>query len=262
MLNKILKLERPLAFVDLETTGINPNKDRIIQIAITIHYLHRDPIAWSTLVDPEIPIKNFGQHNITDEDVKGMPVFGQIAPALAPKINNVDFAGHNVDFDLRFLKAEMTRANVYWNWQGYIIDTCQICRIKIPHTLNNAYKRFVDPKGIPLKEDGSQGAHDAANDVAATEKILYAQLLEFEDLPRTVKELAEVCINRNKDSIDKSGKFIWIGDEACINFGKHKGTPLRNVSKDYLVWMINTPNFPEDAILIAGDALKGKYPVK
>jgi hypothetical protein len=111
-----------------------------------------------------------------------------------------------------------------------------------------------------VNKEGFEGAHDAGADVSAAEQVLAGQLSEFQDLPRSVRDLAEFCTNRNPNGIDKSGKFVWIGDEPCINFGKHRGTPIRKVDKGYLVWMINTPNFPDDAIIIAGDALKGIYP--
>jgi len=256
VLNKLLRLERPLAILDLETTGLNANSDRIIQIAVTIHYPNRDAIAWMSLVNPGVPITNQGSHKITDQDVAEAPTFKTIAPALAPKMLNVDISGHNVErFDIPFLKAEMARAGVAWDWKGKIIDTLSICRIKDAHTLENAYRRYVDPKGF-------EGGHDAGNDVAATEQLLAAQLNKHQDLPRTIEELAEFCENRNPNRIDKTGKFIWIGDQPCINFGKHKGKPMKNVEKPYFVWMINTEGFPGDAILIAGAALKGQFPVK
>jgi DNA polymerase III subunit epsilon len=256
MLNQLIRLERPLAFLDLETTGLDAERDRIIQIGITMHYPHKDPVAWSTLVNPGIPITNQGSHQITDGDVKDAPKFSDFAAELAPRLLNADIAGHNVGtFDMKFMFAEMRRANVDFPWQNHIVCTLAICRLKIPHTLSNAYKRYVDPAGF-------EGAHDAGSDVAANIAVLAGQLREHQDLPRTVAELAEFCTNRNPNAIDKQGKFIWMGDEPCINFGKHKGKSLRKVDQGYLVWMINTPNFPDDAILIAGDALKGKYPVK
>lgn len=260
MLNKLLRLERPLAFLDLETTGLNKDRDRIIQIAVTIHYPHRDPIAWASLVNPGVPITNQGSHHITDADVADAPMFKEIAPALAPKILEVDIAGHNVGgFDVDFLKAEMSRCGVSWLWNGHVVDTLSICRLKLPHTLGNAYKRFVDPAGI-------KDAHDAANDVIATEKVLAAQLNEFQDLPRTVKELAEFCLNRNPNAIDKKGKFVWDGDLPCITFGKHRGKSLQYIvqtDRKYLIWLINdAKDFPDDALLICAAALKNEFPVK
>ncbi len=248
MLNQILQLVRPLAVLDLETTGLNAETDRIIQVGMTMHYPDKDPIVYVSLINPECPIKNTGSHKITDEDVVDSPKFRELAA-------NADIAGHNVaGFDVGFFKAEMKRAGIDWKWDNHIIDTLNICRIMIPHTLENAYKRFVNVQGFG-------GAHDAGNDVAACQEILYAQLIEFRDMPRTVPELSEFCFKK-KDGIDKTGKFIWKDGEACINFGKHRGKPLREVDRGYLTWMINTDNFPDDAILICGDALKGIYPKK
>jgi len=256
MLNKLLNLERPLAVLDLETTGLNPLNDRIIEIGITIHYPHRDSISWSSFINPERPITNQGSHNITEQDIINAPTFKELAPVLAPKILNVDFAGYNVArFDLEFVKAEMIRAGVEWHWQGHIIDPLMIFKLKLPRTLTNAYKYYVDPKGF-------LNAHTASGDVEACTEVLIAQLNLYPDLPRTIKELAEFCSSRNPNFIDKSGKFIWMNDEACINFGKWRGTPLKKLDKNYLIWMINTSNFPDDAIVIAGEALKGIYPIK
>lgn len=267
MLNQILKLTRPLAILDLETTGLNPDLERIVQIAITKHYPDQEPIAWSTLVNPGIPIKNSGLHRVTDERVAAHPPFSHWAKHLAPKLENVDIGGQNVGFDIGFLTAEMRRAGVKmddgrpWEFTGHIVDTLMIARLMIPHTLSNLYKRFVDPAGIPIQANGISEAHDAGNDVRYTTDVLCGQLKEFSELPRTVAELSEFCFKK-KDGIDKQGKFIWIDDKPCINFGKHRGTPIQNVDKGYLIWMINTPNFPDDAVLIAGDALKGIYPTK
>ncbi len=254
MLNKLLRLERPLAVLDLETTGFIPGRDRIIQIAVTIHYPTKDPVAWCSLINPGIPITNQGSHHITDTDVVGHPRFEEVGPKLAPRLLEADVAGHNVGgFDIGFLKGEYQRIGFPFPWENHIICTLMICRLKTPHTLENAFKRFVDPKGF-------QGAHDAGNDVSATEQVLAGQLNEFQDLPRTVKDLAEFCTNRNPNAIDKTGKFIWIGDQPCINFGKHKGKPMKDVDRGYLTWMINTDNFPDDAILIAAAAMKGEFP--
>lgn len=255
MLNKILNLERPFVILDVETTGLNPQVDRIIEVAVEKHYPDRDTAYWSTLVNPGIPIKNQGSHQIRDEDVQGKPSFDALAVRLAESLTDVDLAGHNIEFDIAMMRAEMLRSKVQWNFNGHIVCTLKICRLKIPHTLQNAYKRFVDPKGF-------ENAHEAGVDVKACREVLMGQLTEFTDLSRNVADLATFCENRSPNGIDKSGKFVWINDQPCINFGKHRGTPLKMVDKNYLIWMINTPNFPDDAILIAGAALKGEYPKK
>jgi len=238
--------------LDLETTGINPEEDRIVQIAITIHYAHRDPIAWSSLINPEIPILNTKNHNITDDDVVNAPTFKQIAPALAPKILNVDICGYNVkDFDIKFMRAEMKRAGVEWDWKGHVIDPLFIYRLKFGHTLTNAYKTYVSKEGF-------KGAHDAQNDVRATEEVLAAQLNLHQDLPRTVKDLSDFCFPHPVNAVDAAGKFIWVGNDCAINFGKHRGKLIKILPRYYLQWIIDN-DFPEDVKIICRSAIKGVF---
>lgn len=256
MLNKVLRLERSLAVLDLETTGLDPEKDRIVQIALTIHYVNRDPIAWSSLINPGIPILNTKNHSICDADVVDKPTFERVAPALAPKLLNVDFCGYNVDFDIRFIRAGFKRHNVDWPWSGFVIDPLHIYRMRHGHTLTNAYKRYVDPAGF-------QGAHDAGNDVRATEQVLVAQLNEYQDLPRTVKDLSSFCFPHPENAVDKAGKFVWVGKDCAFNFGaKHRGKLLKDPSvRSYLRWM-STADFADDVMEIVVNALQGIYPEK
>jgi len=255
MLNKILRLERNLAIIDLETTGLNPEVDRIIQIAVTIHYVDRDPIAWSSLINPCIRILN-NQHGITDADVADKPRFEQLAPALAPKITNVDLMGYNVSFDIGFMKAEMKRAGVDWGWQGFVIDPLHIYKMRQGHTLSNAYKHYCNPKGF-------EGAHDAGADVKATEEVLIGQFRHYPDLPRTVKELSSFCFPHPENSVDEKGRFVWINGKVAFNFGKFRGMLLEDPEcRGYLNWMINKGDFSDEVKEIAQDVLDGNPPVK
>jgi len=263
MLNQILNLERPLAVLDLETTGLNPDIDRIVQIAITIHYPKKDPIAWSSLINPEIPIMNTGNHNITDAHVAEAPLFKIVAPALAPRMTDIDIAGYNVTFDINFLKAEMRRAGVTWGWNGHVIDALQIYRIKRGHTLSNAYIEFGGEDGSPLPPGSTFDAHDAGNDVVATEIVLRGQLLRFSNLPRTVKELADFCFPHPINSVDATGKFVWVGEDIGFNFGKWRGKLLKDPQvRGYLHWIANVGDFSEEVKEIAQDALDGVFPEK
>lgn len=278
MLNKILQLERPLAVLDLETTGLNPDADRIVQIAITIHYPHRDSIAWSSLINPEVPIMNTGNHGITDVMIGScykckrepathptvdcsefipVPKFKDIAPALAPKLTNVDIMGYNVkEFDVKFVRAEMKRAGVEWTWDGFVIDPLHIYRMRKGHTLENCYKEYVDKNGFV-------GAHNAAVDVAATEAALIGQLNRYEDLPRTVKELSGFCFPHPENALDSTGKFVWAGSDAAFNFGKWRGRLLKDPEvRSYLHWIANKGDFSDEVKSIAQDALDGQFPVK
>lgn len=258
-LSTVLKLSRPIAVIDVETTGLNPDKDRICQIALTICYPVREPISWKSYINPEIniPLATTRVHGITDEMVKDAPTFAQLGPALAPKIINIDFLGYNVHFDLKFIRAEMRREKIDWDWEkngSHVVDALRIFRIKDQRTLEVAYKKFVNAAGF-------DGAHDAGNDVAATAEVLAAQLILFDDIPRTVPELSDYCFPKNPDSIDKTGKLVWKGDVACINFGKWTGTSLKDLNAGYINWVLNN-DFPEDFKEYLRRALNGQYPVK
>jgi len=267
-LAQFLTLDRPLAVLDLETTGFDTEQDRIIQIAITIHYPHREPIQWASLVNPGTPILNVNAHGITDSAVHDSPTFDRIAPALAPKMTNVDIMGYNVEFDIGFMRAGMKRTGVTWEWNGHIIDPLSIYRQRKPMTLSNAYQEFGGEDGQPLPEGSKlEGAHDAGIDVGAAEIVLRGQLLRWKDLPRTVPELAAYCFPRKANALDKKGTIIWHENKVCIAFGKHGKNgpkPLEDVvrmDRRYLEWVLSD-NFPPDTKEIIAAALMGQYPTR
>lgn len=264
-LAKLLQLDRPIGTIDAETTGLDPETDRVIQIALTVHYVNRDPISWVSLINPGIPIVN-NVHGITDEMVKEAPTFAQIAPALAPKILNIDLVGANVEFDLGFMHAEMKRAGVAWPWNGHLIDILQIYYRKFPRNLEAAHREFGGAQGEPLPEGTSlDGAHDAGVDVRATETVLHGQLHRYPDLPRTVKALSEFCFPRRANAIDQDGKIIWHEGEACISIGKFAKNgpyPLRKLDKGYLEFMSGPKtSFSDEVKQIFRAAIMGVFPV-
>jgi len=263
MLNKILQLERPLAVLDCETTGINPKVDRIIQITVKIHYPEKDPIKWSTLVNPEIPILN-KQHGITDEMVQGFPSFKEHAEGLAKHLLAADIDGYNVQFDIDFITNEMTRAGIEFKWSNYIIDSLQIYKLKRGHTLSNCYLEFGGEDGEPLPKDTDlTKAHDAEFDVHMTECALRGQLLRYNNLPRTIPELSEFCFPHPENAVDKTGKFVWVGLDAAFNFGKWRGRLLKDPAcRSYLKWLSMADGFPDEVTEIAENALKGKFPIR
>lgn len=268
-LAEYLTLERPLACIDLETTGFDESKDRICQISVTIHYPHREPIQWATLVDPQCPITNAKEsHGITDEAVRGKPTFALIAPALAPKILHVDITGYNPMFDIKFLRAEMKRAGVIWPWNNHIVDSWTIYKRKLPHNLGNAYVEYGGENGEPLPRGSRlEGAHQADVDVAASEIVLRGQLLRHTDLPRDVKSLSLWCFPLQGNEIDTNGKFVWIDGVPCITFGKYvkqnggKPVPMSSVDRNYWKFILDN-DFPADCKEIAAAAMMGVYPKK
>lgn len=232
-----LNLKRPLAFIDLETTGINVSSDRIVELSV-LKVSPNGKEEWMTLrVNPEIPIppKTTAIHGIKDEDVAGSPTFKEIAKNLAAFLEGCDLAGYNaVKFDIPVLAEEFLRANVDFNFtKRRYIDVQVIFHKKEQRTLTAAYQFYC-------KKD-LEGAHGAKADTAATFEVLKSQLDRYTDLENDVEKLADFSsFNTN---VDFAGRIIL--DEKGVevfNFGKHKGKAVELVFSEepaYYSWMMN-----------------------
>lgn len=213
-----LNLRRPLVFFDLETTGVNILKDRIVEISIVKLMPDGSEIVKTRRVNPEMPIpaEATAVHHITDEDVASEPTFRQIAKSLAQLFVGCDIAGFNSNrFDIPLLDQEFQRANVDFDFgKAHFIDVQTIFHKKEPRTLVAAY-RFYCGKNL-------EDAHSAAADTMATCEVLKAQLERYDDLPCDVEALSEFASqNRNVDFV---GRLIYDDQKReVINFGKYKG---------------------------------------
>ena len=266
-MNTLLQLTRPLVWLDFETTGTIVEIDRIIQMAMTVHYPlgylndaggQKETVRWTTLVNPGEPIPSEASavHGILDEHVKDAPMFKQYAAGLATKLSGVDFGGQNVTFDLKMLRAEMKRLGIAWDWEesdAAVIDTGRIHQIKNPRKLSDLYREYLGKE--------MEDAHDAGADIAATEEVFVAQLARYEDLPRTVKELGAFCYPDDPSRFDKQGKIIWRNGEACLNVGDWKGVPLRKVEDGMLKWILKK-DFSTLVKQTIINARKGIYPIR
>jgi DNA polymerase-3 subunit epsilon len=255
----IFKLDRPLIFFDLETTGLDTNKDRIIELAaVKISPSSKKP--WmdpshekiEMLFNPGIPIPKSATdiHGIDDEDVKDCPPLN--AAAMWAFFSGCDLAGYNIRrFDVPMLLAELERHGHPLSLDGVrIIDACDIFHKREPRTLEGAMLFYCH------KEHDE--AHIAMGDVTATMRVLGAQLERYTDLPRETGALHEVFVD--KDAVDLAGKLRWVDDHVTINFGKHKGMPLRLADRNYLLWMRDAQVIGSDAAHVIEDALKGEFP--
>jgi len=257
---KNLKLEKPIAFIDIETTGTNRVTSRIVEIAIvklnpdgTEEFKHKR-------INPSIPIPSRATaiHGIKDEDVAKEPNFLQYAKGICDFLNGCDLAGFNIEFDLQILEAEFKRANVSFSRDGRaLIDCLTIFRKKESHTLTAAYKKYC---GKDIKE-----AHSADSDARATIEILEGQLNMYADLPKDINGLCAFCLQKDDDSIDSDGKFIWEDNKATFNFGKYKGRTLEEISKtdnNYFYWLIDNMGMSQESKNILIKASKGEFPEK
>ena len=255
---KNLKLDRPIVFFDLETTGIDPATDRIVEISCLRVAPDGQRESKTRLINPERPIppEATAIHKITDDDVREAPPFRQVAKALLDWLDGADLAGFNVvRFDAPLLDQEFRRCGQDLALSPRrVIDAMTIFHRKERRDLTAAVRFYLDRD--------HEGAHSAEADVTATLEILEAQLDRYDDLPKTVEELAQWSRAGRPGAIDPDGKFVWKDGEAVFAFGKHQGKSLKAIAQsasDYLRW-ITSSDFPEEAKQVVREALKGNFP--
>jgi DNA polymerase-3 subunit epsilon len=232
-----LKLRRPLAFIDLETTGINILSDRIVEISVLKVFPNGDEEWMTTRVNPEMPIpkKASSIHGILDADVAESPKFRDIAKKLAAFLEGSDLAGYNANkFDIPVLAEEFLRVNIDFDFRRRrYVDVQVIFHKKEQRTLSAAYL-FYCRKELA-------GAHGAKADTQATFDILKAQLDRYSDLENDVEKLADYSSYNN--TADFVGRIVFDEDgKEVFNFGKYKGKLVEKVLKDdpsYYSWMMN-----------------------
>ncbi len=237
-----LNLKNPLVFFDLETTGTNIVKDRIVEISYLKVFPNGKKEVKTRRINPEMPIPpdSSAIHGITDEDVKDCPTFKQIARSLAEQIEGCDLAGFNSSrFDVPLLMEEFLRADVDIDFtKRKMIDVQVIFHKKEPRTLEAAYRYYCD-KNL-------DNAHSAEADTLATYEVLKAQLDKYPDLENDMEKLAAEFGGYN-NNVDFSGRIIKDENGVEIfNFGKHKGKPVAEVLKkepSFYAWMMDS-EFP------------------
>src|SRR6476660_5894631 len=180
----ILQLQRPIAFIDLETTGVHISTDKIIEIAIVKIMLDGSKLSKRKLINPQMPISasSTAVHGITDEMVKNAPTFKQVANEIKQFIDNCDLGGYNSNrFDVPMLIEEFTRAGLDFSTDGRkMVDVQKIFHMMEQRTLSAAYKFYCDKC---LDE-----AHSAEADAHATWEILRAQLERYPHIGTTIEQ--------------------------------------------------------------------------
>lgn len=230
-----LQLQNPIAFIDLETTGINISTDRIVEIAIIKVLPDGSSTVKRKLINPQVPIPAVCSelHGITDEMVKNEPTFKQVANEMKQFLDNCDLGGYNSNrFDIPLLIEEFMRAGLDFSIDGRkLVDVQKIFHLMEQRTLTAAYKFYC---GKNLED-----AHSAHADVQATWEVLQAQLERYENLGDTLESILKVC--GEDDMVDLARRFIKVDGVETFNFGKHKGKPVALVLKQepqYYDWMM------------------------
>lgn len=236
-----LLLTRPICFFDLETTGTNIAKDRIVEISILKAHPNGTTESKTWLVNPEmkIPDEVVAIHGISNEKVANEPTFKELSKEIYGMIKDCDLGGFNSDrFDIPLLVEEMLRAEVDFDMKNTVsVDVQTIFHKKEKRTLAAAYKFYCDRE---LTE-----AHSAEADAMATYEVLKSQLDRYPDLENNIKKLAEFSTHRQ--SADFAG-FLGYDDHGVeiFAFGKHKGKKILEVLEKepgYFGWILNA-DFP------------------
>ena len=258
-----ISLQRPLVVFDLETTGLFPRKDRIVELAAIKTYPDGREETLELLLNPTIPIPPDATavHGISDEDVRECPTFADKADEIYSFFEGTDISGFNSDrYDIPCLEEEFFR--VGRNFAAAVkcrVDVQRIYHKMEPRDLTSAVALYCHRDHI--------GAHGALADARATLDVLKAQLVRtdgrYAELAgKDVAALDSYLVPHDPLNADRNGLFRWRDGVLYINFGKKKGETLKKImlnEPNFLRWIIKG-DFDTDAKAIAADALEGRLP--
>ncbi len=253
-----IQLNRPLVVFDIESTGISPRKDRIVELAAVKVNPDGTEESRCWLLNPTIPIpkETTAIHGISDEIVKDCPTFAERAKEILAFFEGADLSGFNSDrFDIPCLEEEFARVGLNLAVQSRRrVDVQRIYHRMFPRDLSAAVREYLGRS--------HEGAHGAEADARATLEVLKAELNRHAEVPRTVDEIDQWIAPTDPLNADRDGLFRWKNGEWTVNFGKKKGESLKRIMLDepnFLKWMVKG-DFSADARMVAADALKGRLP--
>lgn len=237
----MLQITKPLAFIDLETTGVNLGTDRIVEIAIVKILPDGNKSVKRKIINPEMPIPKASTecHGITDEMVKDAPTFAQAAQELKQMLDGCDLAGYNSNrFDIPLLVEEFMRVGVDFDMKGRkLVDVQNIFHKMEQRTLTAAYKFYCNKV--------LEAAHSAEADATATYEVLLAQIERYPELGRTVESINKAL--GDEVIVDFARRFVMDNGVEVFNFGKYKGQSVAELLKkepQYYDWMMRG-DFPQ-----------------
>lgn len=237
---------RSISWLDIESTGVNKQKDRIVEIAFIKINPDGTREHFESLVNPEMPIpaEATAVHGITDEKVKDAPTLKTLLPKIIPFIEKSDIGGFNSNnYDIPLLYNELNRCGYTWNLNDVsFIDVRNIFVRKEERTLSAAVQFYCKRE--------HEGAHGALADVNATIDVFIEQLKQYEDIQGFDRQQINLYCNYDKPRADLAGCFtINENGEYVLTFGKNKGQKAKDC-KDYLIWMLSIDFMPDTKELI------------
>ena len=254
-----MKLSKPLVILDLETTGIWIEKDKIIEIAMIKVFPDETRTTYSSYVNPGMPIPPEVTEvtGIKDADVKDAPKFRDISSEVFRFLEEADIGGFNVErFDLPLLERELTECGIKFEWsKRSIYDAQKVYHLHNKRDLTAAYEFYC---GKELKD-----AHSALADTQATLDVLIAQVAKHGNGNDSVEALKEFDYRKRTEFFDSDRKLRWWNGELYMMFGKYaRKASLQEIAKTdrpYLEWILKQ-DFREDVKDVIEQALEGKFP--
>lgn len=247
MLKLNMDIKRPIVFFDVETTGVDVNNDRILELAAVKFFPDKTTEEFYLLLNPETLISEeaTSKHGFSNEDLKDKPVMADVITKLLEFFDESDLGGHNSNhFDIQMLVTEIKRCGYSYDVSKIkMVDTRKIYLRNNPKELTHLYKDYT---GKDL-----ENAHSAHADIVATVEIFNKQVEKY-----GIKDLdaADLIGKTDKDGnkyLDLDGKFIKTVDNKYLyNFGKHKGEEVNMNNINFIGWMLNT-NFSDDTKRVA-----------
>ncbi len=249
-----LSLKRPLVSIDIESTGVDTENDRIVELALVVLTPGGLRDTKCRRLNPGMPIPPIASevHGITDQDVAQEPTFERLAKSLHHLLSDCDITGYNVrSFDVPLLAAEFARCRIRWPSEDQIIvDAYEIFRRQEPHRLANALEYYTGVVDVDF--------HSADADAEAALDVLISQSIRYIDDERaTLADLLPLA--KDPDWIDEGGKTKWVGSVPVMNFGKWDGRALEQVDTTYFEWVIKQ-DFPDDFKQLCRAAIAGRFP--
>lgn len=244
----MLKLKRAIVFFDLETTGLDTEKDRIVQFAAIRIEPDGGQAIMVHVINPGIPIPQEASdvHGYTDEMVRDKPGIMELAGSIHEFFQEADIAGYNITrFDVPLLWNELKRCGYDLDMKGVnCLDVSENFFKKEPRDLDGASRFYLGKK--------TENLHDALIDVQTTMAVLNAQIDRYDDLPEDPAEI--IATVRDPNAIDLAGKLVRTERGITLTFGKYKGILLDRVDSSYLAWLLANHVIGPDAEHIIREA--------
>ncbi len=255
----MLKLDKPLVVFDLETTGVSPRRDRIIELAAIKVMPDGTEIEKCWLLNPTVPIppETSSIHGITDEIVKDCPTFKDKAGEIFAFFEGCDLSGFNADrFDIPCLEEEFARV-------GRAFVPSQRRHVDVQRIYHKMERRDLSAAVQFYLGRNHDGAHGAEADTRATLEVLKAQMAKYPDLPQTTAEMDEYLAPRDPQNADRQGYLRWVDGELTVNFGKKKGMSLKKLllnEPNFLRWIVKGDFDTEVRMIVADLVEHGRLP--